>query len=208
LILDIDQQRRIKEQIRQIESQVFGEILVVLTSRVTPIRWISWMLPTLFSWIFLSAILFFGDPNFIKRLLAFGLGAGLGWGLSKLYIVQKLIIPDWIEQKFVQREALYWFFTHRVSQTPSRSGVLLFISLFERGMEVVVDEAIQSKMSPDDTKKIVDVALSDFKKGYFFDGIMKSLDECEQILKTHFQKPQAKENELHEELLLVDSSWD
>jgi putative membrane protein len=208
LILDSEQQRKIKEKIQQIESEVFGEILVVVTSRVTPIRWLSWVLPALFSWIVLSGTLFFGEPDFLKRLMAFGLGAGLGWGLSKIYVVQKLIIPDRIEQKFVQREALYYFFTHRVSQTPSRSGILLFISQFEREMEVVVDEAIQSKMSFDEIMKIVDVALSDFKKGNFFEGIMKSLGQCEQILKAHFKRPQAKENELHEELLLVDSSWD
>lgn len=208
MILDSEQQRKIKEKIQQIESEVIGEILVVLTSRVTPIRWLSWVLPALLSWIVLSGTLFFGEPDFVKRLMAFGLGASLGWGLSKIYVVQKLIIPDRIEQKFVQREALYYFFTQRVSQTPSRSGILLFISRFEREMEVIVDEAIQSKVSYDEIKKIVDVALSDFKKGNFFEGIMKSLSQCEYILKTHFQKPQAKENELHEELLLVDSSWD
>lgn len=208
MILSQSQQDQIKVRIREIESKVFGEFLVVVASRVTPIRWLSWVLPALFSWVGLAIGLFFDKSSVAEMLITFFLGSFFGFLISKIYFIQKIIVPNWMEQKFVRREALHYFFTHRVSRTPSQSGVLMFISLFERDIEVVVDSAIESKTSPSDIQKIVSVAIPSFKQNNLFEGILKALDQSELLLQSHFKKPEVKQNELHEELLLVGSSWD
>jgi putative membrane protein len=208
LILTPQQQDQIRHKIRLIEEQVFGEILVVIATRVTPIKWLSWVLPALFSWIGLSFSLVFQRTTLIEMGISFFFGALAGFLLSKIYRVQKALIPDWMEQKFVQREALYYFYAHRISRTVSRSGVLLFVSLFEREIDVIVDSELKSKISDNELSSIIRSGLTRFKKGEFFEGLMASLNQIELILKQNFLKPEIKKNEIHEELLLVSSPWD
>jgi len=209
LILTQEQQDSIRHKIRLIEEQVFGEILVVIATRVTPIKWLSWFFPALFSWIGLSlSLLVIPATTFVTLGVSFLSGAFIGFLLSKIYWIQKFMIPDWMEQKFVQREALYYFHSNSVSRTVSRSGVLLFVSLFEREIDVIVDTAIKSKVSEHDLSNIVLAGVTRFKKGEIFEGLVECLNQIELILKNNFLRSESKKNELHDELLLVNSPWD
>lgn len=209
MILTQDQQQRIRSRVSEIESKAFGEILVVVANRVTPVFWILWMLPAQTSWIALSgSLVFYPIENFWIHFMVFIGGALLGVVLSRLSWVQKVMLPNWVEQKFVQREALHYFLTSGVSRTPSRSGVLIFVSLFEHDIEVIVDSAVQEQVTNDEMNQIVSSALPHFKKKEYYEGIQSALNQVEKVLLQYFVKPEQKQNEYHEELLLVESSWD
>jgi putative membrane protein len=208
LILTIDQQIRIRQKVQSIESKVFGELLVVVSDKSTPIFWISWVLPAVFSWVGFSVGLMVYQSSMVVLMGSFFLGAMIGLGLSKVYWVQKIMIPNWIEQRFVQREALHYFYSNRVSQTPSKSGVLLFVSLFERELDIIVDSALKAKVTQEQLNQVVNSGISKFKQKNYCDGVLAALDEVEMLLTAHFVKPEQKNNELHEELILVSSPWD
>jgi putative membrane protein len=223
LILSNSEKKQIQECVQDIESRVFGEILVVVCPRVTPVAWLSWVLPALVSWMLLALVSiltsgggfdFFSDPQEQEAypglwlLGAWLFGACLGWVLSRFSPLQKIFIPDSMESRFVQKEALSYFFSHGVSHTPSQSGVLIFISLFEREMDIIVDKALREKITREDLNQIIQTSLKFLKKGHLASGILSTVRDVGYLLETHFQKPETKPNEVHEELLIVGSSWD
>lgn len=208
MTLTQDQKNKIRKKIKSVESHVFGEILVAICSQSAPTKWVSWILSLIGAWMGLCLYLFV-NPIFdlVWALLFFMLGASIGWSLGFIQRIQKLIVPDFVEQKFAQQEAFRVFYSNGVSRTPSKSGVLFFISLFEREIDVLVDEAVQKAVSQEELDYIIKVATPFLKKGQLFEAIMNSLNEIETLLDKHFHRSENKTDEWHEELIEIKGSW-
>lgn len=97
-----------------------------------------------------------------------------------------------------RRRALSKFGKLRVWDTADNNGVLIYLLLVERTIEVVADRGIDAKVNPQVWKDIVQGLSSELQRGAFEDGLLKAVGQISALLARHFpaQKEQHNANEL------------
>ncbi len=78
--------------------------------------------------------------------------------------------------------AMEAFVEKEVFLTRERTGILLFISLFEHRIEVVGDSGINAKVSPEEWTHIVAIIRTHMKDGRLKDGLVEGIQECGHLL--------------------------
>ncbi len=85
----------------------------------------------------------------------------------------------------VHHRAMRAFVEEEVFKTQDRTGILLFISLFEHRIEVLGDEGINKAVSSDDWVDVVQTIQSGIASGHITDGIVNAIAKCGALLKSH-----------------------
>ncbi len=83
-----------------------------------------------------------------------------------------------------------------VSNTRNRNGVLIFILLEDRELEVLADEHIHKKVDPSVWQNIADDLVGHFKQQRFKEGILRAVEEVGKILELHYPRKADDTNEL------------
>jgi len=92
----------------------------------------------------------------------------------------------------------------RVWDTEHNNGVLVYLLLAERAIEIVADRGLDRHVAPDEWKAIVARMSGAFREGRFEDGLTQALEEVSALLVQHFpvKDGQAHRNELPDEPVL------
>ncbi|AUH71357.1 TPM domain-containing protein [Legionella sainthelensi] len=147
-------------------------------------------------------VLSVGLPIFLfTEIAAFILGlflAGLIPHLKLFFISQKEM------QQEVTRAAHQAFFNLHVAKTPTSTGVVIYISLFEHIVCVQGDTAISEKLSQEDWQYIKDLVIHDIKKNQLAFGLKNAILEMGTLLAKHFPATSNNSNELHNKVYLLD----
>ena len=132
---------------------------------------------------------------------AFIVGAALashvGW-LRRLFTFRSQM------QREVQRSALRAFFEHGLRETEERTGILIYLSLFERMVHVTGDRAVAERLADDDWREVRDLILNGIKKGNPGEGMVAAIKRCGDVLEKHFPPRPDDKNELPNELCIMD----
>lgn len=155
---------RIEEVIRKVEKTTRGEIVVALSDssgrylEATLLwAWVGMILGTLvvgwrvqFDWIL--------DIEMFLRVQTFG--AVVGVLVAAIPPMRRLVLGRKRLAEQVHREALARFVEEGVADTAERNGVLIYVSRFERRVEILADRGIHQKVPAgywdDEVKKIID----------------------------------------------------
>jgi putative membrane protein len=104
---------------------------------------------------------------------------------------------EWLPLRLmlVPRHAKHWecwelahrsFASRVLAQTDRKTGILLFVSLGERYVEVVTDRDVDLKVP----QPVWDAVIADFtdaaRKGRVADGIAGAVEACAKVLETHY----------------------
>jgi uncharacterized membrane protein len=73
----------------------------------------------------------------------------------------------------------------RVWDTEDNNGVLIYLLLAERAIEIVADRGVARHVPPDHWRKIVDGMRADFRGQRFEDGLMRAVEAVEAVLLQH-----------------------
>jgi putative membrane protein len=149
----------------------------------------------------------------IAALMAMGLGVLFlqfydGWGLGWLYTnwgmvllaslagvvgavltatvgaLKRLLAGAGRLTRRVHRRASLAFLEEEVFHTRDRTGILLFVSLFEHRIEVLGDTGISEQVSDDEWIEIVDTIRTGIKEDHFADGLVDAVGMCGRLLET------------------------
>jgi uncharacterized membrane protein len=92
----------------------------------------------------------------------------------------------------------------RVWDTEHNNGVLVYLLLAERAIEIVADRGLDRQVAPEEWKAIVARMSSAFREGRFEDGLTQALEEVSALLVQHFPLAagEANRNELPDEPVL------
>lgn len=92
----------------------------------------------------------------------------------------------------------------RVWDTEQNNGVLIYLLLAERAIEIVADRGLANKVPPTEWQAIVSRMGSALREGRFEDGLTHALEEVSALLVAHFPvSPGAQDtNELPDEPML------
>ena len=109
--------------------------------------------------------------------------------------------PDATKERRVRRAALALFRTGAEKRTRAATGVLLYLSIDEHRAEIIADESIHAKVSPEtwgDAMAALIVAVKDGRPG---DGMVDAVTAVGAVLTQHFPRSEGDVNEISDRLI-------
>jgi uncharacterized membrane protein len=95
------------------------------------------------------------------------------------------------------RERALDVFSHlRIWDTAHNNGVLIYLLLADRQVEIVADRGIDAKVGSAGWEKICRAMQAEFKAGHFERGVIEGIEAVSQQLAKHFPAHGAGRNEL------------
>lgn len=86
----------------------------------------------------------------------------------------------------LHRRALGWFGEMRVWDTQHNNGVLIYLQLLERHIEIVADRGLNDKVTPAQWSALIDGLAAHLRSGEFEAGLHVALDGVTALLEAHF----------------------
>lgn len=191
-----EQQSRIEKAIAQAETTTEGEIAVVIAPQSGDWRAASLALSITVA-VLCSLLLWLARPEWpflwlwLSQLIAFLLCETF---LSATGLTARLI-PAEALHKAARRYAESIFHTHAITATPTRSGILIFLSLAERSAFLIADNGIRDKEPENVWQKMVDDLVHSIRTGHMAGGLESTVIRCGEKLAAHF--PATSQNPNH-----------
>lgn len=104
----------------------------------------------------------------------------------------------------VDRSAAAAFHRCRVRATAGACGVLIYVSLYERMVRVLGDDAISARLSPSDWEQVCDLAVTGLREGDGAGGLVRAIEKAGELLAQHFPRGAADVDELPNQLVFID----
>jgi putative membrane protein len=129
-------------------------------------------------------------------------GAALGYLLAgAVPFLRRALIGQEVTSRRVERRAAMAFLDEEVFRTRDRTGILLFLSLFERRVIVIGDEGINSKVTESEWNELVARLVAGIESKRAVDALVSAIDECGELLRQRGVDIRPDdENELSDEL--------
>ena len=106
------------------------------------------------------------------------------------------LIPKRLKSSHARRLAAAEFATLVAQRTTGRSGMLLFVSLAERHVEILVDRAIDEKIPKEQWRSIVERFGASNGRSTIADRIVAAIDQCAAILAERLPPSAGQRNEI------------
>jgi putative membrane protein len=89
-----------------------------------------------------------------------------------------------------------------VHDTAGRTGILIYISVFERRVRVIADRGINEKVEPHLWQEVVDTIIAGIRSNRQGMAIAAAIDRCGGILALHFPRQPDDRNELSDSVVM------
>jgi len=89
-----------------------------------------------------------------------------------------------------------------MARTKERNGVLLFLLLEDRELQILADDGVHQKVGGEPWQHIADAMISRFSKREFRDGLIEAVRSVGSLLAQHFPHKPDDTNELPNEVRL------
>jgi putative membrane protein len=107
-------------------------------------------------------------------------------------------------QEEVERSAAEAFHRFRIRGTQASTGVLIYVSLYERQVRVIGDAAISEKLAQSQWDEVCSLVVAGMKSGEPAKGLEDAIAQCGSLLAEHFPTQADDQNELPNTLHLID----
>ncbi len=105
-------------------------------------------------------------------------------------------------KKDIRRLAEEEFYKLNMHNTRDKTGILLYLLLYNRQFYILADEGINSKVSQETWDKVRDNIQTKFKDGHYTKGILSGIEQVGKILSAHFPIKPDDTNELSNEIVI------
>ena len=106
------------------------------------------------------------------------------------------LIPTHLKLLHARRLAAAEFATLVAQRTAGRTGLLLFVAIAERHVEILVDHGIDKQVPKEQWRSIVDRFGASDGRGTITDRIVTAIDRCAAILAKHLPPSGPQRNEI------------
>jgi len=195
---------QIEARIAEAEKRTSGEIVVM----VVPSSYhypLASMLGSSFLAILLgiAVALLFGQDSMWFFLSVFGISFMVLHEIIKRVNIIKRVFVTASDMKWEVEEAAIQSFYHRkINHTLDHTGILIYISLFERKVRVVADQGISAKVAKEVLQDIVNTIVHGIGGKEHGNAIAEAVDRCGEILARHFPVKPTNQNELGNEVII------
>ena len=218
-IFSIEERAEIKNAISIAESKTYGVIVHVVVASsgrydraedivgiiigliTLSIYWSFFQLPAQTGWFITDTVNPALWPVLLIIVIAFIAGTILA---TLLPVLRLLFISKTVMKEEVERSALETFQRQRIRATRDGTGILIYLSLYEQMVCVIGDDAINSKVEPDDWQSICDIITKGMKDNKPEPALVDAITQSGDLLTKHFPVGDDDQNELNNELILID----
>jgi len=196
--------RKICTAIRDVEARTAGELVAVIAQASDSYQFI----PTLWSALValvVPALLWLADaPVTLLEVSTLQLAVFLILAIVGRWPPLKYrLVPGGLKRARAARLAREQFFVQGVRNTDNRCGVLIFVSVAERYVEVLADSGIDAKVDQSVWRKAVDDFVARVKAGEVAAGFLAAIEQCGAVLIEHFPREGEEPNELPDRLIEI-----
>jgi putative membrane protein len=117
--------------------------------------------------------------------------------------LRMLLAPHPLKRARVHKLALQQFLAKGVHETTARTGVLILAAFEERHAEIVADEGIYAKVSPEIWAGALEAMITRMKDGDTAGGFVEAVRQCGEVLAQHFPPTAEDRNELPDTMLMI-----
>ncbi len=216
-----EEKQRIEAAVGEAEAQTAGEIVPVVATAsgrydrgedlfglvcavvaVAVVWWLSQGIEATQTEWAVKTELALGLPAIVITLVAaflVGAVAATFFPLLRLPFISRSEMEEEVE-----RGAAAAFHRFRVRRTAAGTGVLIYVSLYERMVRVLGDDAINEKVSAAEWSTICNRAVEGLRQERGADGLAAAIREAGELLRRHFPRQPGDRDELGNQLHLVD----
>ena len=194
---------RITAAIHAAEKNTSGEFVAVVARCSDHYVWVPLLWSAILALLFPGACLLGGlSLRWVQlyqlQLLIFIVLAVLLLSVPGLHLG---LIPRRVKHARASRLARAQFYELGVQLTHHHSGVLFFVSLAERYVEIVADKGIHEKLGEAHWKAIIDQFVAHVRRGQIVDGFVDAIGACGAAMAEHYPRDPADTNELSDGLI-------
>jgi putative membrane protein len=197
------EQQRIAAAIHEAESRTSGEIAVMVVAQSD-----DYPEGQVLAAGCIGSLLAFAGTELVRPgslwvfvLAALGLIALCGGLVRYLPAVKRFFTADERLERQVRYRALAAFYEKGLYRTRDESGVLFFISLFERKVWVLADRGIHARIRPETLQSFAgDIALG-MKSGNAAEVLCRQIRAAGEMLASHFPRQPGDVNELPDDVI-------
>jgi putative membrane protein len=204
-----EDQNRIKAAVKLAEDKISGEIVPVFVEQsgfYTLANYRSAMIGAVLAFIFLIIFdrsvpeLAVYDPIYIFVIVLFGTLLG---GLLPQFItsLKRILTGPKHFDRATRSKAENAFLEEEVFNTRHRTGIMIFVSFFEREVIIMADRGISKVVDQKEWDNLVRMVTTSIDKGKLVEGIEAAVKRCGEILhEKGFDKTPDDVNELRDDL--------
>jgi len=211
-LLTSDEKTRISDAVSAAEADTGGEIVTAIIPESDDYAFrellfgigggiITFIVISLFITPFEALIdrLFWNDSVLLIPLIMTGVSLITGaafYFLLQIPALDRFIIGKKVMAEAVRNRALRHFVESNAYNTVDNTGVLLFISILERRVELIADRGINEKVAPDSWDRIVSSLVRGIHEKKTADAIIRAIEEIGTVLAEHVPPRPDDKNEL------------
>ena len=210
-LLNTEERERIEAAVREAESGTSGEIVVSIVGATSRHSVAPWRLGVLLAALalFASAYLPFEQLPFENNLsILFGLQLAAllaAHGLVRVSTIRRAFLTEAELQTKADAGALRDFHALGIRRTEGRTGILIFVALFEHRVIVLGDDAVDQALGEGESwEEIVERVLGGIREGRAADGIVSAVLRCGEILSHPLPPGGNNPDEIPQGLILSD----
>ncbi len=213
--------QRITAAIKKAESGTTGELVTVIVRssdayRYIPLLWASLIalsLPALIYllWLWTGQLgehANWGHPHPYDMAYLFIVQIAVFVVLVPLFLWQPLkmrLIPKSVKHLRASRFAYEQFFAQGLHLTKQRNGILIYVSVAERFVEILADKGINDQVEEGYWDDIISRFVLQIRKGKITDGFIAAIESCGAVLARHFPQTPDDIDELPNHLVEIES---
>lgn len=188
------------------ERKTAGELVVYVTERCDPHAEVGWKAALIGGAVGALCAAFvvwrsggWGAPDYLWMLIGLQLGLMIGWVASRFDAVARRSIGDEALDSRVAGRAAEAFLEEQVFATRDRTGVLVFVALFEHRVLVLADEGINERVVDGAWDEISEELALGLRRGTPAPALIHAIHRCADLLAAQGIPPLDPANELSDE---------
>ncbi len=204
-ILNTDEIERIEQAVKKVEQESSAEFVTVIAQKSNRYAYIPHLWASLIA-LFIPGLICWALNLYLGPYVLYEIQLLSFIFLSLLFRVERIkmhLIPKTVRRRRASRFAFQQFYEQRIYCTKERTGLLFFVSLAEKHVEIIADAGIYAKVPKEEIDAIIQGFIEAVKSGKIADGFTDAITQCGKMLKEHFPAKEGDSNELPDRLVLL-----
>jgi putative membrane protein len=207
-LFSTEERAAVEAAVREAERMTAAEIVPVVTSASSRHYRGQDIAGVWLAFLVLIALAIFSPEHQIDGLeavLLFVVAIALGtFAAANIPALKRLFLGRADLEEAVADGAIRAFRTFGVGETTGRTGLLVYVSLFERSAVVLGDAALARVLAASDYAAIRDVLIDGMRRGQIELALVASIRKAGEILADRLPRPADDQDEITDTLRLLD----